>query len=383
MPDGWLDLGVKMKILILIQCANLGGMEQSTLLLLDELKQMGHEVELLSLNEMGPIEPVLRKHGIPASAIRYRGKWGWRSFFPLRRILRAKQADALVMVGQNLMAMLALGDFCRQKRILSLHFHHEGVKPTWEWRLIYRVAMWRFSCITYPSRFVMEEALNLVPNLAHAKRTMCYPIPTPISLQPKVEQHQRLHGLEKLGLEPWHKIVGNAGWLIPRKRWDVFLKVAAEVAAAVPEARFLIAGDGPERARLEQQAAELKIQDRLIWLGWQENLESFYRVLDIMVFNSDWDAMGRTPLEAMSYGIPVVASMLHGGLKEILDSNEYGFLTDTHDVPLLASKVIELLKDEALAKEVGMKARARIEEVGSPRRHAERVLELLEKNAKD
>ena len=83
MPDGWLDLGVKMKILILIQCANLGGMEQSTLLLLDELKQMGHEVELLSLNEMGPIEPVLRKHGIPASAIRYRGKWGWRSFFPV------------------------------------------------------------------------------------------------------------------------------------------------------------------------------------------------------------------------------------------------------------------------------------------------------------
>jgi glycosyltransferase involved in cell wall biosynthesis len=79
----------------------------------------------------------------------------------------------------------------------------------------------------------------------------------------------------------------------------------------------------------------------------------------------------------MSYGVPVVASMLHGGLKEILVSHEYGFLTDTHDVPLLAGKVIALLNNQALADVVGMKAREHIKAVGSPRRHAERVLELL------
>lgn len=372
-----------MKILLIIQCANLGGMEQSTLLLLDELKQMGHEVELLSLNEMGPLEPVLRQHGIPASAVGYRGKWGWRSFFPLRRILRTKRADALIMVGHNLMAMLALGDFCRQNRILSLHFHHEGVKSTWGWRLIYRVATWRFSRIIYPSCFIMDEALNMVPALSKTRRTISYPIPTPISLPAMVEHAQRQQSREKFGLDPRLKIVGNAGWLIPRKRWDVFLKVAAEVAVAVPEARFLIAGDGPERARLEQLADELKIHDRVIWLGWQNNLEDFYQVLDVMVFNSDWDAMGRTPLEAMSYGVPVVASMLHGGLKEILDSTEHGFLTDTHDVPLLANRVIELLKNEVLAKEVGTKARAHIKKVGSPRHHAERVLKLLEGKLKN
>jgi glycosyltransferase involved in cell wall biosynthesis len=372
-----------MKILLIIQCANLGGMEQSTLLLLDELKQMGHEVELLSLNEMGPLEPVLRQHGIPASAVGYRGRWGWRSFFPLRRILRTKRADALIMVGHNLMAMLALGDFCRQNRILSLHFHHEGVKSTWGWRLIYRVAMWRFSRIIYPSCFIMDEALNMVPALSKTRRTISYPIPTPISLPAMVERAHRQQSREKFGLDPRLKIVGNAGWLIPRKRWDVFLKVAAEVAVAVPAARFLIAGDGPERARLEQLADELKIHDRVIWLGWQNNLEDFYQVLDVMVFNSDWDAMGRTPLEAMSYGVPVVASMLHGGLKEILDSNEHGFLTDTHDVPLLAQKVIKLLCDENLANQVGAKARARIEEIGSPRLHAERVLKLLEGKLKN
>ena len=366
-----------MRILALIQCANLGGMEQSTILLLDEFLKLGHEVELLSLNEIGPLGPVLRQHGIPASAIGYRGRCGWRSFLPLRRILRSKQADALVMVGQNLMAMLALGDFCRDRRVLSLHFHHEGAKAGWAWRLIYRVAVWRFKCIIYPSHFIMQEALGMIPWLDRGKRTVFYPIPYPFSLPPAAEAEEVLRCREKLGLARHHKVVGNAGWLIPRKRWDVYLEVAAKVAAMVPNARFLIAGDGPEGARLKQLANDLHIADRVVWLGWQNDLGIFYRALDVMLFNSDWDAVGRTPLEAMSYGVPVVASVVHGGLKELFDSDEYGFLGNTHDVPLLASKVTELLQDRRLAEGVGARARAHIEEVGNPTLHAQRVLRLL------
>jgi len=366
-----------MRILALMQCANLGGMEQSTILLLDEFMKMGHAVELLSLNDIGALGPVLQQHGIRASAVGYRGRWGWRSFLPLRRILRTKRADALVMVGHNLMALLALGDFCRAQRVLILHFHHEGVKADWAWRLIYRVAIWRFKRIIYPSKFVMQEALGIVPQLTAPKRAILYPIPSPVAMPPVVDAPQSLRCREKLGLAPHHKIVGNAGWLIPRKRWDVYLKVAARVAAVVPEARFLVAGDGPERAKLERLAADLQIVERVAWLGWQKDLVTFYRSLDVMLFNSDWDAMGRTPLEAMSYGIPVVASVVHGGLKEILDSDEYGFLIHTHDVPLLASKVIELLKDRRLAEATGARARAHIEKAGDPALHAQRVLRLL------
>jgi len=367
-----------MKILVLIQCANLGGMEQSTLLLMDELKKLGHEVELLSLNEMGPLEQTLRSQGIPASAVGYRGRWGWRSFLPLRRILRSKPADALVMVGHNLMAMLALGNYCRHKRILSLHYHHEGVKSKWAWRLIYRVAMWRFESIVYPSRFIMDEALRTAPGLARSKRTISYPIPYPFTLPPLVEADRRKNFRLAHGLSSDDKVVGNAGWLIPRKRWDVFLAVAARVAAQVPQARFLIAGDGPQRSNLAHLASQLQIADRVFWLGWQNDIEPFYGALDVMLFNSDWDAMGRTPLEAMSFGVPVVASVLHGGLQEALASQEHGFLLGSHDVPALADKVILLLRDEGLAARIGANARARIKEIGSPRLHAERVLQLLD-----
>ena len=367
-----------MKILTLIQCANLGGMEQSTLLLLDELKAMGHEVELLSLNELGPLKPVLEKKGIPSSAVGYRGRWGWRSFFPLRRSLRRKKADSLIMVGHNLMAMLALGDFCKKNRILSLHFHHQGVKSRLEWRLIYSVAIWKFKSIIYPSRFIMDEAITIVPALKTTQKTVSYPIPTPISIPDEVGREERLHACSLLGLPPHFRYVGNAGWLIPRKRWDIFLSVAEQVVREIPDVRFLIAGDGPEREKLELLSRELGIEDHVIWLGWQSGLETFYQVIDVMVFNSDWDAMGRTPLEAMSYGIPVVASMLHGGLSEMLSSRDHGFLIDIHDVSQLSAQVIRLLQDPRLARSIGKAARMHIEEVGSPKRHAERILDLLE-----
>jgi len=273
--------------------------------------------------------------------------------------------------------MVALGNFCRDRRVLSLHFHHEGVKAGWVWRLIYRVAVWRFKCIIYPSDFIMQEALGMIPWLTRTKRTGTYPIPYPFSLPPATEAEQVLRCREKLGLDGHHKVVGNAGWLIPRKRFDVYLEVAAKVAAAVPDARFLIAGDGPERAKLKQLADDLQIADRVVWLGWQKDLGTFYRALDVMLFNSDWDAMGRTPLEAMSFGVPVVASVVHGGLKEMLNSDEYGFLINRHDVPLLANKVTELLNTPRLAKGVGARARAHIKEVGNPTLHAQRVLRLL------
>ncbi len=365
-----------MKILFLMQCSNLGGMEQSTLLLMEEMKKCGDEVELLSLHEMGALAPLLEKHEIPFSAVGYKGTWGWRSFFPLKRHLRGRSADALIMVGHNMMAMLALGDLCKGNRLLLLHFHHQGIKTAIIWRWMYQVMIRQFDRIVYPSQFIRREALQLMPRLQFSRKILSYPIASPIRM-PSLSKGQSTMPWENLKLNPSWKYVGNAGWLIQRKRWDVFLRVSAEVAVAVPEARFLIAGDGPMKEEMMQLSKELNLQDRIIWLGWQQNLDDFYRVLDVMLFHSDWDAVGRTPLEAMSYGIPVVASVLHGGLKEMLTSEEQGFLIDQHDVSRLSARVIEFLQDEKLAKKIGAKAREHIEKVGSPRLHAERILKLL------
>src|SRR5688572_5986271 len=133
-----------MRILNLIQCANLGGMEQASLRLMRALRARGHELNLISLNPIAGLGPLLERAGIPAISLEYSTRGKIACFFDLRRTIRRLHADALMMTGHNLAASLALGDVCREHRMMAMHFHHEGVMPPWRWRLIYRAAERQF-----------------------------------------------------------------------------------------------------------------------------------------------------------------------------------------------------------------------------------------------
>jgi glycosyltransferase involved in cell wall biosynthesis len=274
-----------------------------------------------------------------------------------------------------------LGSFCRDSRLLSIHFHHRGVRPDWAWRIIYALARLKFKYIIYPSNFIRDEATEICPFLKAHENAVSYAFPTPIEIPEDIRHRERQSARGALGIPSNAVVIGNAGWMIPRKRWDIFLQVAAMVARKFPDAKFLMAGDGPEAPKLRALATSLGLNGRVIWLGWQKDLKQFYDSLDIMLFNSDWDAMGRTPLEAMSLGIPVVASVLHGGLSEIIDSENCGYLIDTHDIPRLAAKVMEIARDPSLGARLAAQGREKIEKIGSPEKHALKVLHLFRQRA--
>jgi len=344
-----------------MQGTNLGGMEQASLRLMLGLKGLGHSLEVLSLNQIGSLGPSLEEHAIAATGLPYRGRGGWRSFPLVKKKLRGVQADALIVTGHHLLSMIALGDLCTGRRVLAIHFHHSGVKPEWQWRLIYRLACKRFQAITYPSDFVRHEAEALYPPVKAISHTVRNPLVIP-SL-PVFEDRRKAR--ESLGLPEGALIIGNAGWLIPRKRFDVFLRVAKKVSQEVPNVIFLIAGDGGEKQRLKALANELNISGHVMWLGWQKDLTIFFQSLDVMLFNSDWDAMGSSPLEAMSFGVPLVASVEQGGLKEIIDRDEYGFLITEHDVDVLAERTINFLNNPDEAENVALAGRKRVEEISN------------------
>jgi glycosyltransferase involved in cell wall biosynthesis len=365
-----------MRICNIIQCANLGGMERSSLTLLQDLKARGHEVELLSLHPLGGMGPLLAGHAIPAEGLAYRGVGGWRSIRQLKRHLERINSDALIMTGHNLLASEALGDLCAGRRILSIHFHHAGVKPRWQWRLIYRSALANFSAIAFPSDFIREEAEAIYP----AIKPVSYTVGCPIVLSAPPTTSERIQARRELGLPEHAHIVGNAGWLIRRKRFDIFLKVARNIALENSDAIFVVAGDGPEAEAMRSLSEQFGIADRLRWLGWRSDMTSFYRSLDLLLFNSDWDAMGRTPLEALAAGIPVVASILHGGLREIVNDRNYGPVFTCHDIDPLADAALSILRDRRFASRLVDAGRRRLESAASPSGHADAICALLGTN---
>ena len=134
-----------------------------------------------------------------------------------------------------------------------------------------------------------------------------------------------------------------------------------------PNVLFAIAGSGEEQEQLKKLAAELGITASVRWLGWQREMNNLYKSLDVLLFNSDWDALPTTPLEAMSFGVPTVCSLIHGGLGEILDSREVGFLYPAHDIDVLGDRVLlKLLGHQEEARSVGLAGRAHIQNVCRP-----------------
>jgi glycosyltransferase involved in cell wall biosynthesis len=356
--DATRGFGEALKILNLIQCTNLGGMEQASLRLMCGLKSRGHSVRLLSLTPIGPLGPLLEEAGIPHEGLRYLGKGGWRSYPLLKKTLGKIEADGVIMTGHNLLASLALGDFCRGHRILAIHYHHAGVKPRWQWRLVYRLAHHRFNQIAFVCDFVRHEAESIFPPIARQAHTVRYPLQIP----PLPTPQEKAKARKALGLAPGQPVVGNAGWLIQRKRFDVFLRVAHRILAQNPKVLFVVGGDGPMRLTLESLSRGLGIAGSVRWLGWQSDMSTFYKALDVLLFNSDFDAMACTPLEAMSFGVPAVCSLLRGGLSEAITSDRFGFLRTEHDLPVLADLVLDLLSRADSAAAVGLAGRQRVEE---------------------
>jgi len=362
-----------MRILQVIQCTNLGGMEQSVLLLAKGLKGRGHETRWVSLNPVGALGPLLEEAKVPCLGLPYRAPWGVMGIPAMRRAFQAEPHDAVIMSGPNYAAMLALGHAHGKRRVLTVHFHHLGVKPRWQWRAMYALVSRRFPVVTFPSDYIRREAVEIYPPLARISRINRAPIEVPVLPSPG----DRLAARKRLGIPPDAKVIGNAGWLIPRKRFDIFLRIAARVAACLPGALFVIAGSGMEREPLERLAHELRLERNLRWVGWQSDLTDFYLSLDALLFNSDWDAMGRTPVEAVGYGIPVVASVVHGGLQEVLEPANHIFFAPNHDLDWLAEKLLFVLTHPEDACKMALAGREHLLRTMSVERHAKTIEECL------
>lgn len=358
-----------MKILNVIQCSNLGGMEKVTLESLSLLRSSGHEVRMLSLHPVGDLKSLAGERGICLSGTKKYMWGGFGNMGEIRRIIKEYAPDRIWLVGHNLGSLVA-AKLSGYPTFLSIHYHHSE-RPVNFWRCFYAVAKWCCSRIHFVSRYIYGEVSGFFTAADHV---VCFPnmIQAPETVLSKKAAR------EMLGLPSNAFVVGNAGWLIPRKAFDIFLQTAALVRAHIPGAVFIIAGDGFERERLEDMQDSLGLGDAVQFLGWKTDLEPVYGALDVLLFNAHFDCLPTTPLEAMVRGIPVVCSLPNGGLKEIIRHGQDGFLIDTHDCEAMANEVIRLHNDPEAVSVTVASGLARVRETCSPKCHLENLIRFLE-----
>ena len=157
---------------------------------------------------------------------------------------------------------------------------------------------------------------------------------------------------EELWLPHGSPIVGNVAALVPHKGQRHLVDAAALVVRRVPDARFVIAGEGELRGALEQQIKHLGLEKHVLLAGFRPDILALHKAFDIFVMSSISEGLGTSLLDAMACGRPIVATTA-GGMPEVVADGKTGMLVPPRDHHAMAEAIVKLLKDPTLRKRMG------------------------------
>jgi len=166
-------------------------------------------------------------------------------------------------------------------------------------------------------------------------------------------------------------VIGSSGRLFPVKDYPLMVEIARVMAGTgAGEGRFELAGDGPGMDSLRTLVNEYKLSDSFILKGHLDDMDSFYRGLNVYLNTSIHEGIPMTILEAMGHGLPVVAPAV-GGIVEIIEDGKEGFLIDSRDPEAFAEKCLLLKDNRELRTVMSRAAREKAERAFSAERMAE------------
>jgi glycosyltransferase involved in cell wall biosynthesis len=154
------------------------------------------------------------------------------------------------------------------------------------------------------------------------------------------------------------RLVGFVGRLSPEKGPDVFLRTALAVREASPETRFVVIGEGPMKKQLASFIEQFGLASTVHLAGMQGDMPALMAELDMLVSASHSEATPLAVMEAMASGLPVLATRV-GGIPDLVQHGVTGWLAHDGDYEGLASRILDLVRDEALLAETGEQARRR------------------------
>ena len=188
---------------------------------------------------------------------------------------------------------------------------------------------------------------------------------------------------ERHGVPARDRVVGVIGRLSPEKGQLVFLNALRIARRSCPDVTALLIGEGEDQALLERYCRDHELASRVVFTGYRENVAEYFQALDLLVLPSMSEGLPNVVLEAMSFGVPVLATRV-GGVPEII-GNDNGVMVPAGDAEALAKNMVELLQNDSLRASIGAEGRRSLHPRFSPEHRARQILavyrELLDGQA--
>lgn len=351
-----------LRVLFVQTSMPVGGAETLLVNLVRKLDPQRFLPEVVCLKERGILGDLLVEEGFIVHHRMLSGKYDLRVLPRLKSLMKRQKYDAIVTVGAgDKMFWGRLAARWAGVPVIASALHSTGW-PDGVGRLNRALTPITdaFIAVAKPhGKFLVEferfpaKKVKVIPNGVDTNRFA----PAPQSNAVR----------EELGVSASTPLVGILAALRPEKNHELFLSVAARVRKSIPDAQFVVIGDGPQRESIEELATTLGLlgeRPALHLLGNRSDVPAILAALDVLTLTSHNEANPVSILEGMSCGVPVVATDV-GSVAESVCEDQTGYLAPADDEVTLANRVIELIDDPIRRQAMGTAARRHVIEHSS------------------
>ncbi|RJO75652.1 glycosyltransferase [Nocardia panacis] len=335
-----------------------GGAERHATTLLPRLDRDRFAPSAVCIGEEGALFADLTAAGIPARALHRTKRQAGAALRDLIREMRRERPDIVLTRGYNAEALGRIAARCAGVPNSIVWVHNCGdiaprgrVRPLVDGFLDRHTAAY-FGVARAQIRYMADEL-----GYPESKIRIVYNGVEPGAFTTADDRS----AARDLGIEDGHPVVGIVAALRPEKDHHTFLRAARIVVDRIPQARFLIVGDGPMRDEIANTIRESGLDGRVVPTGSRQDIAALLPAMDVVTLSShSVECFPMALLEAMAAARPAVCTAV-GGVPELVVEGQTGHLVPPRDPELLADRLIALLGDHAVRRRMGAAARARVE----------------------
>ncbi len=342
----------RLDVLHLIGTLSPGGAERNLYYLAPYLQKSRLRYGICCLARRGQFADDVQRLGLPVFELGYRKRHFIRTVLRLTRMLKEMRVSVLHTHLFECGLVGRLAAWLAGVPVIIVHEHGKTLWKKWYHRLFERVAIHRTDLRIAVSKDIMRLRLEH-EKTPPSKIRVVFNVVDPDMFE--VDDRRRHQKRQELGLDDSF-VVGTVGRLIEAKAYDLLLEVARQVCNVKPDVRFVLVGDGPLAAQLENLRQDLGLADKVLMLGQRSDIPEIMAAIDLYIITSRREGLPVTLIEAMMAGKTIVSTAV-GGIPDTLSHNEDGIIVEPGNKDALVEAILKVMDDPETMQRLGTHAR--------------------------
>lgn len=375
LPKGKITVS-KIRILQLVNGFSIGGAERKLLELIKFIDREKFDMTICSVGIGGPLKKAFEETGFDVFLFTKKHRFDFTQVIKVAKLMKERKIDIVMstlfyadIIG-TLAALIAKVPY-RISWETSSH-PSESDEDKLRHRLAYRFCMKFVDKIVSVSDGVKQFLIKK----RHIDPSKIYTIHYGADLT-KFHSLNGKYKRQELGFRADERIIGTVARLTVQKGHIYLIDAAPEIIKKFPQIKFVFVGDGPLKATLENKIKNLSLESYFTFLGVRYDVNEIMNIFDIFMLPSLFEGLPNVILEAMASSRPIIATAVDGTPEAIIDG-ECGILVPPRDVKALSENAVKLLSNPAFARQLGTKARQRVEQYFSQEQQIAKFHELYQ-----